>query len=414
MTQKHNTDDADKIRISSVSSAAWLCCQLGAREHYAVPRALQLGGLLGEFITDLWIRPGTVLHSLRKRLTGRFHPGLTGARVAAPNLATLRFELRASLARENGWKLISQRNEWFQRHALAELKRTANVNHTVFAYSYAAGEIFKFARERGWRTVLGQIDPGPAEERIVAGLQNAASVKESKWQPAPPEYWTNWRDECALADRIVVNSIWSRDALLSEGVPADKIQIIPVAFEPLTDSRSFQRLYPRAFNSERPLRVLFLGQVNLRKGVAQLLEAVKLLEGEPVEFWFVGPTQINVPQHLRLHPQCRWFGAAARVEVESYYRDADVFILPTLSDGFGLTQLEAQAWKLPVVASRYCGDVVRDGYNGVLLDEVSGAAIADVLLQFLRAPHTLSGMSVRSGVADRFNLQTLASSLKSL
>ena len=376
----------------------WLCCQLGAREHYAVPRALQRDGLLAELITDLWMRRA-----------GRFHPGLAGARVAAPNFAALRFELKASLARENGWKLISQRNEWFQHYALAELKRTTNGNHTIFAYSYAAAEIFKFARERGWRTVLGQIDPGPAEERIVARLQT-----NGKWQPAPKTYWDNWRRECSLADRIVVNSQWSKDALLSEGVPAEKIKIIPLAYESWSDSRSFQRLYPRAFSAERPMRVLFLGQINLRKGVGQLLDAVQLLKGAPVEFWFVGPTQISVPQGLRLHPQCRWFGAARRVAVDNYYRDADVFILPTLSDGFGLTQLEAQSWKLPVIASRYCGEVVRDGFNGVLLNEVSGEAIANVLREFLQAPNTLSAMSARSAVDDRFTLKALASSLKSL
>ena len=387
MTQKQNTDYTD-----------WLCCQLGAREHYAVPRALQRCGLLATLITDLW-----------SRRANRFHSGLAGARIAAPNLAALTFELKASLARENGWKLISQRNEWFQRHALAELKRTANGNHTLFAYSYAAAEIFRFARERGWRTVLGQIDPGPAEERIVAGLQT-----DGKWQPAPKAYWDNWRTECSLADQIIVNSQWSKDALLSEGVPAEKIQIIPVAYEASTEPRSFQRLYPHAFSADRPLRVLFLGQINLRKGVRQLLEAVQLLKNEPVEFWFVGPTQISVPQDLRLHPQCRWFGAVPRLEVDSYYRDADVFIFPTLSDGFGLTQLEAQSWKLPVIASHYCGEVVQDGFNGVLLDEVSGEAIANVLRDFLQAPHTLSAMSVRSSVDDRFSLQTLASSLKAL
>ena len=376
----------------------WICCQLGAREHYAVPRALQRDGLLAGLITDMWMRRA-----------GRFHPGLAGARVAAPNLAALTFELKASLARENGWKLISRRNEWFQHRALAKLRRTANGNHTIFAYSYAAAELFKFARQRGWRTVLGQIDPGPAEERIVARLQT-----NGKWKPAPKAYWDNWRDECSLADEIVVNSRWSKDALLSEGVPEEKIKIIPLAYESSTGSHSLQRLYPRTFSAERPLRVLFLGQINLRKGVGQLLDAVQLLKGEPVEFWFVGPTQISVPQDLRLHPQCRWLGAAPRVAVDSYYRDADVFILPTLSDGFGLTQLEAQSWKLPVIASRYCGEVVRDGYNGVLLDEVSGEAIANVLREFLRAPHTLSAMSVRSAVDERFSLESLASSLKSL
>ena len=190
--------------------------------------------------------------------------------------------------------------------------------------------------------------------------------------------------------------------------------MIPLAYEAATDTSSFRRHYPRAFSAERPLRVLFLGQVNLRKGVAQLLEAVKLLKGEHVEFWFVGPMQIRVPQDLKLHPQVRWFGVARRVSVESYYRDADVFILPTLSDGFGLTQLEAQAWKLPVIASRYCGEVVRDGFNGVVLEEVSGAAIAEAIRGFLKSPERLSAMSVRSGVDERFSLAMLARSLKDI
>src|SRR5215211_7049792 len=152
----------------------WLCCQLGAREHYAVPRALQRSGLLGEFITDLW--------SSRFR---RFHPELANARITAPNFAALTFELKASLTRENGWKLITRRNEWFQRHAVAQLaqSKTANGNHTVFAYSYAAEQIFRFARARGWRTVLGQIDPGPAEERIVAGLNQTSTVQHTHWEP---------------------------------------------------------------------------------------------------------------------------------------------------------------------------------------------------------------------------------------
>jgi len=392
----------------------WICCQLGAREHYAVPRALKMAGLLDEFITDLWIRPGTLLHSWKKRLTGRFHPELFGARVVAPNIPALTFELKASLARENGWNLISRRNHWFQKQVLDQLTHNHTSNHTIFAYSYAAREIFKFARARGWRTVLGQIDPGPAEERIVSGLQQTSPIQHTHWEPAPHTYWNNWRDECSLADQILVNSDWSRNALIAEGVATEKIRVLPVAYEPANDTRSFRRHYPRAFSAERPLRVLFLGQINLRKGVAQLLEAVKLLSGEHVEFWFVGPMQIRVPQELRLHPKVRWFGVAPRVTVESYYRDADAFILPTLSDGFGLTQLEAQAWKLPVIASRYCGDVVRDGVNGVVLEEVSGLAIAEVIGRFLRAPEKLSAMSVRSGVEERFSLHTLATSLRDI
>lgn len=378
----------------------WTCCQLGAREHYAVPRALQHNGLLSEFITDLWIR-----------LTGRFHPALAGAQVTAPNVAALTFGLKAYATRATGWKLITERNDWFQRRAVDQLKhQRANGTHTIFAYSYAAEQIFTFARERGWRTVLGQIDPGPAEERILADLHKSG---RNGWQPAPPAYWSQWRSECSLADEIIVNSAWSKDALLSEGIAPEKIRVIPVAYEPSAESRLFQRHYPVAFTPERPLRALFLGQINLRKGVGQLLDAIKLLTGENIEFWFVGPVQFEVPPELQEHRQIKWFGVAPRTNVDRYYREADLFMFPTLSDGFGLTQLEAQAWKLPLIASRHCGEVVIDGVNGVILDQVSAQSIVDALLAFLRSPAMLNAMSAQSGVDPRFSLETLASSLAS-
>ena len=375
------------------SDLSWVCCQLGAREHYAVPRALQRTGQLRELITDLWMLPGN--------LVGRFHPELSSARVSASNVAALMFALRSCATARNGWTLITKRNDWFQRFVVDQLASREHDTAKVFAYSYAAESILRFARERGWRTVLGQIDPGPAEERIVA---KASSTHRNGWRPAPVEYWKRWRNECDLADRIVVNSEWSREALLSEGIAAEKIRVVPVAFE--SQPHSFNRTYPAVFNLERPLRVLFLGQINLRKGVAQLSEAIRLLSGEPIEFWFVGPLQMDLP------PNVKWFGVASRSDVSRYYRDADVFILPTLSDGFGLTQLEAQSWKLPVIASRFCGNVVRDGHNGLILEEVSGPAIADALRQL--SPEKLQAMSENSRVDDRFSLNSLAAELSRL
>lgn len=398
------------------STHSWICCQIGAREHYAVPRALKLSDLLEEVITDLWIPPGTLMHSWKLRLDGRFHPALADARVKAPNVAALTFEMKASATGTNGWSRIIRRNDWFQQHAVKELvqshRNSSNGNHTVFAYSYAAEHIFKFARERGWRTVLGQIDPGPVEERIVAGLRQTTAIAESDWEPAPKQYWESWRTECTLADQIVVNSNWSRQALLAEGVADEKIRVIPLAYEASTSS--FEREYPAAFNPNRPLRVLFLGQINLRKGVAQLLEAAKLLVDYDIEFWLVGPTQISIPSEFKQHPRIRWFGSVPRADVAKYYKEADVFILPTLSDGFGLTQLEAQSWKLPLIVSQHCGEVICDGVNGTVLDEVTGSAIAEALKTLVRSPQILNSMSSRSCVSERFSLRTLASSLATL
>ena len=394
----------------AASHPGWLCCQLGAREHYVVPRALQHNGLLRELITDLWIRPGSVLRSLRSGLAGRFHPSLSSARVTAMNLGALTFEFGSNVMGATGWNLISKRNDWFQRSVVTRLARDRTFSDvTVFAYSYAAEGIFKAARERGWRTVLGQIDPGPVEEQIVDKLTPGG---HKSWQPAPTEYWDRWRNECELADRIVVNSMWSREALLTSGIPAEKLRVIPLAFEPPPEAKLFTRTYPAAFTSERRMRVLFLGQINFRKGAMQLFDAVKRMAGEPVEFWFVGPLQVDIPHEIK--DKVKWFGVAPRSEVAHYYRDADVFILPTFSDGFGLTQLEAQAWKLPVIASKYCGDVVTDGVNGRILESVSATAIGDVLCELMRSPETLRAMSEKSRVEDRFSLRSLASSLSSL
>lgn len=393
----------------------WLCCQLGAREHYAVPRALQLSGLLREFMTDLWVRPNT-LTSWQNKLAGRFHSELTDARVTATNAAALAFELKSQAAGLNGWDLISKRNEWFQESVVTQLARLASeVDQqplNVFAYSYAARDIFKHARERGWRTVLGQIDPGPLEDRIVASLHQNGNA--NGWKPAPENYWREWREECELADQIVVNSTWSCDALTSEGIPADKMRIIPLAFETSSEAQSFQRTYPRAFTRERPLRILFLGQINLRKGAWQLLEAIRLLDKQPVEFWFVGPQQIPLPADLKEHRRVKWFGAVPRSNVDQFFRDADVFILPTHSDGFALTQLEAQSWKLPLIVSRRCGTVVQQGRNGLVLEEVCAETIAAAIDELLHAPARLVEMSKQSYVRDEFSLPSLASALTQL
>src|SRR5688572_31194185 len=107
----------------AASHSGWLCCQLGAREHYVVPRALQQTGLLRELITDLWVRPGSALRSLRSGLAGRFHPSLSSARVTAMNLGALTFELGARVMGATGWRLITKRNDWFQQEVIDQLAR---------------------------------------------------------------------------------------------------------------------------------------------------------------------------------------------------------------------------------------------------------------------------------------------------
>ncbi len=350
-------------------------------------------------------------------LRERFHADLAQASVHAFIGSLVRFELAQRIQKTSGWQRLMARNCWFQQQAIQLLNDTItprlNSRPTLFAYSYAALELLRYSKTRGWRTILGQIDPGPVEEKLVLEEHTRYSTYQSNWQPAPSEYWSNWQEECSLADRIVVNSLWSSQALQQAGIPANKIDIIPLAYEPPEQAHGFMRTYPLAFSAERPLRVLFLGQVNLRKGIAALLEAAELLRDQPIELWLVGSQDIAKSSQDK-HGHIRWIGSVPRSATAMYYQLADVFVFPTLSDGFGLTQLEAQAWKLPIIASRYCGEVVQDRVNGLILREVTGEAIAETLHFCLNNPRQLEAFARKSVNTSCFDLSQLQHHLQTL
>jgi glycosyltransferase involved in cell wall biosynthesis len=274
--------------------------------------------------------------------------------------------------------------------AIRRIARMQGRRLTVFAYSYAAREIFSYARSRGWNTILGQIDPGPFEEKLVAELHGRSALK-ADWERAPTRYWDEWRIECDLADTIVVNSVWSYEGLRKAGIPGDKLALIPLVFEAPAAAHDFLRTYPSKFTGERRMRVLFLGQINLRKGAEPLFEAIRLLRHHPIEFWFVGPIQIEVPDDLKNVSFVRWFGPVPRSQTDDFFRAADVFVFPTFSDGFGLTQLEAGAWQMPVVASRNCGRVVN--HEKLILEDVTARTIAARLEWCFENPGLLKSLA---------------------
>jgi glycosyltransferase involved in cell wall biosynthesis len=402
-----------------------LCCQLGAREHYAIPRALSRFDALGYLLADAWVPPSSFLAEVCRsgsKLGERFHSELRNARVKAFNASLIVFETLARARGLSGWTKIVARNRWFQRKVVSFLcsqSSTINYQPILLSYSYTALEPFHYAKTRAWKTLLLQIDPGPEEEAIVAEEVERVPQLAGGWQAAPPEYWALWREECNLADRIVVNSEWSRQALVRAGVPCEKVSIVPLAYEAAKgashDSEAeWVRLYPARFTPERPLRVLFLGQINLRKGVARLLEAARVLRDEPVEFWMVGPAEIRNAAAIGEAGRVRWFGPVTREQAAEYYRSADVFILPTLSDGFALTQLEAQAHGLPIIASKFCGEVVESGRNGTILEEPTATCIAAAVRDCIANPDGLQKLAAASRVRDKFKIEALGQRLQEL
>ena len=299
------------------------------------------------------------------------------------------------------------------RSSLAK-RREQHWEDTIF-FGYDTGflEAAAWAKDRGSVCIVGQMDPSRTEVDMVR--------EEEKlwpgWAKAPilvPEEYFAWRKaEWALADAVMVNSQWTLDALVQQGVPAEKIHIVPLAYEAKVSSQEKSRTALKADSD--PLRVLFLGQVNLRKGIQYLLEAARLLQGTNIQIDVAGPIDIADQFVVKAPSNVRFHGAVTRERVREFYSRADVFVLPTISDGFALTQLEAMAHGLPVVTTPNCGQVVTDGVDGFVIPARNAILLADRLRTLLEDPERMQAMSEAAQLAvARFSLDHLDKNLKNL
>ena len=393
----------------------WICCQLGAREHYAVPRALHRGGKLERMITDAWVPPGSAATLVpgwsSQRLRERFHPDLATASVTDFTTSLVANEINWRLQGRSGWDLFLERNSWFQQRAADELGAMMTPPPIIFGHSYAALEIARRARMRNRFFVLGQIDPGAVHFDVVRDASRQFPEYGAAPPPPPAVYLDKWREECDLADRIIVNSDWSRACLERAGVGAEKLHLAPLAYEPEQPNAAATRDYPHAFSDARPLRILYVGQVTVAKGAAAMLESLALLQDVPLRLRIVGAEGMTIPQRFRDDPRIEWRGAVPRSEVMQHYRECDVLLFPTFSDGFGMAQVEALGWRLPIIASRQCGRVVDHGVNGLLLDEPSAADIAAAVAKVAADPALLAAFAAASSNTGRDPLNDLAEHL---
>jgi glycosyltransferase involved in cell wall biosynthesis len=148
--------------------------------------------------------------------------------------------------------------------------------------------------------------------------------------------------------------------------------------------------------------------------VGQLFDAIKILRSDPVDFTFAGPIGVRIPDEISKLPNVHFLGPVDKATAEKLYRDSDVFLFPTLSDGFGLTQLEALGHGLPVISSLNCGRIIEHKVNGLLMTEVTPASIAEAVDRCARDRALVGVLCSRAHVPEGNRPAALVSALSML
>jgi glycosyltransferase involved in cell wall biosynthesis len=369
----------------AAESLSWIVSQIGAREHYAVPRSFKLIGRLDSVYTDAYSAAGPwlrkVLPDRMFRIGSRYHRGLVGTPIHAMNLRSLRRRWLAILdGVEPGtveamyaYYLAEGREfaAWTARN-LARRRDLDHARHAFFGFTNGSLEALQLLRDRGVFTILDQIDPGRLDQVAI----DAERAKWPDWERAtgqvPEVFYDRVRQEWETADRVLVNSNWSKGNVLRAGVAGDKVMVVPLVYE-----REATTPPEPHYNPSGRMKVLWLGQIGLRKGIPYLFESARALP--TVDFVVAGTMLINdtvvrsAPANLTVE------GKITRERAIELFLTSDVFVLPTLSDGFALTQLEAMAHGLPVIATDRCGEVVRDGVDGFIIEAGTSTGLTEKL-----------------------------------
>lgn len=344
-----------------------------------------------------------------KSWAGRSHDAIPASRVTAFNFQTLIRSVSGN--RKNGlqdqYLGYLSTGRWFGREVAKRLShlRLDPATHAAFLYNTGALETLQLFNAQGVPCVVNQIDPARTEEAIL----RTEREKWPGWQKSageiPDVYFDRLEQEWQAATAVVVNSEWSQEALIQQGVKADKIHVVPLAYEPAESIAALTR----TFSIDQPLRVLWVGQVILRKGIQYLFEAARLLQAERIEFLVAGGIGISEQALATAPPNVKLVGSVPRLQTPDLFRNADVFVLPTLSDGFAITQLEAMTFGLPVITTLRCGRVVTDGVDGLITPPADSQSLAAAIYSLYRDRERLAAFSQAAvAKAKRFSLNHVA------
>ncbi len=250
-------------------------------------------------------------------------------------------------------------------------------------------EIFRAAKRLGVKTVLNHAT-GPVRDwvRIMEPEYTRVGLRLTDVCPYDEEYFAREDEEYALADWHCAASSVVREQLVARDLPRERIMVVPYGAE-------LEIFHAEETEPAREFRIVFAGQVGLRKGLRNLLDA---LTGAGRESWrvdFYGAVADEARRDLadyRGAVPLHFHGAVSQTTLAAAMRSSSVLVLPSLEEGFGLVVPQALSCGLPCIVSDAVGgkDLVRHHDNGSVVAAGDFAALGAELAWWSQHPRRVS------------------------
>ena len=293
----------------------------------------------------------------------------------------------------------------------------------LFSHYWLSGEVACLLRPRlaaGWAHVAHTLG-------LVKNLTLAAGAR-----PEPELRIQVEREIAAQADLLIASTDDERaDLMRLYGADPDHIAVVPpgvdlAMFQPIDRDEARRKI---GYGAGRLL--LFVGRLERLKGVEVAIRALALLRDrahDDVRLLILGEDSREGDESEKdrlkeiaaaagVRDRVDFLGSVAHHELPFFYSAADVCVMPSYSESFGLVGLEAQACGRPVVGSDVTGlrSVVRDEVSGYLLESHDPAMYAERIGRLIDNPELAQQMGRRGRLlAQRFSWTRTADRLQGL
>jgi len=285
--------------------------------------------------------------------------------------------------------------------------------HLIHSHYWLSGRVGSWAQE-SWNV------PHIFMFHTVGAVKNntLGSEKEPELRTATEKYLAK---HC---DRILVATEKERGHLVQhyEASP-ETIGVVPCGvnldlFRPSNKARTRQQL---GFAQNESV-VLFVGRFAPLKGIDRLLEAAAYLKNhERLRLVIVGGDGQDTPESKHLQKLSRnlgiqnlvtFVGRIPQDKLPPYYSAADVLVVPSYYESFGLVALESLASGTPVVATKVGAmeSILQDGKTGQVVSNGSATLLADGIRSFISRSNPISADTIRASVL-RFSWENVASAM---